>query len=110
LEADWGIEVAVENWDRLLDCLSGAATMEKFAVRATDAYSRFENVSPTGGVFRGIRSALAGSRSGLLRARTYSCGWAIGFLSGTGTQADSGLHFDRVGYAYAVDDGLPELG
>ena len=90
--------------------LAGRLQWKKFALSATDVYSRFENVSPIGGVFKGIRSALASSRSSLLRARAHSRGRAIEGPTGAGTQADSGLHFNRMGYAHAVDDGLPEPG
>ena len=37
-------------------------------------------------------------------------GRAIDSSAGTRTQADSRLHFDGVGYAYAFHDGLPERG
>jgi len=110
LEADRDIEVAIENWDCLRNALARRLQWKKFALPATDAYSRVYQVTPIGGIFQGIHSPLAAYRSILLRARAHSCSWAIECFTRTGTQADSGLHFNRVGYADAVDDGLPEPG
>lgn len=93
-----------------MNALAGRLQWKKFALPATDAYSRVENVSPAGVIFQGIHSALAACGSRVLGARVQFCSRAIEYLSGAGTQADSGLHFNRVGDAHTFHEGLPEPG